>query len=674
MAHKLPSTDTFGDNAIENNGGPRWTEPTLYWPTLLWNSGTTDPTGFALTPDWGGLHDGYTGISTSMSLPRAQDLGRRSHVFVLRNDQRTDSTLEGEFVFTQVGGSSDFYIENFFCGLGSRIQGAAGCDFQAQSRYAEALRAPTGYWFVLMSRWTGSASTLGFAILHVTGPSSPGGASAVEQLIATTYSVNGQTILTRATPFKIRFGCTTNGGVVELRGFFTDPTTGVETEVLSYDDGSGALLTEGHAGFLLTSEMDSASSTHEFVNGISAFEIQDSGGTIVVRDEFSRTHVNQMDEVGPDKFGTTGNVITGSFTGDQAGKSISGELPDFKDRLLRHASVEKLEIDNTPDGGWHLATDPASNPYVQASAADIEYGAGSSVRIVGVCVRASITGAAAWSDFSGSTGELTAYIASLRYDGSVFALRIHTWSPTLGRLRLCNRILNKSGDPVTIGVTDVRTLRLDVENRDGQNAATGNVHLSPTINGFKFTEWTNLLAGVIEEDDGTLTDTRTDRILSGEAQGFFASGPGTDDVFVHKYDRPAVTFELDEKEQASITLGNEQDGVSGTLVLNHEWSVKTRYIAYGEAIRYGSGHIHTHATAEGQRRAWKIKSDAAKLSEVNGLLSFFLTQEALKTPFNWVIPDGESVIVMHGADSIKYSKISKGVYTFEVELTELIAN
>ena len=71
VAHKLPATETFGDNAIENNGGPRWVEPTLYWPTLLWNPGTTDPTGFALTPEWGGLHNGNTGIKTSMSLPRA---------------------------------------------------------------------------------------------------------------------------------------------------------------------------------------------------------------------------------------------------------------------------------------------------------------------------------------------------------------------------------------------------------------------------------------------------------------------------------------------------------------------------------------------------------------------------------------------------------------------------
>ena len=675
----LPTTDAWADSAIAAGGGSRWSYPTLYWPTAMWNdvSGTVDPTGFNVAPAIGGLHNAYaaSGVAASMSLPTGQDLGRHSHAYTFRNDQRADTICRGEFTFVHAGGAQDFYKANYFAGLGARIQGAAGTDFNAQGRYLEALRAPSGYWFMLLNRWNGGGgfAITRFAILKVTGPGSAGGISTIEQLAATTYSVNGQEIITGNTPFELRFSCITSGGVVELRGYFLDPTTGEETQVLSYDDGSGAFTSQGHPAFVVTSELDDTSgqSDHKFVGGISMFEVQDDGGTPVLRDEFERVQVGQMDSYGPDKHARTGNSVSGAFTGDQAGKSISGEVPDFKDRLIRHSSTAKLESDDTPIGGFHLATDPPSNPWKQSAAADFEFGVGSSTnRIFGVCVRMALGDNAHWENVAGTITEKTGYVVALTLSGGVWAMRLYAHGQSSWAV-IAHRTMNASGDAVTLTVSTTFTMRLDVENRDGQSPADGNVHLSPTIDSEKFTGWT-VIDGVTEESDGTITDARTDRVLAGPAIGFFSKGDGSEDLFCHEWDRPVVTFDLDEREQRSQSLGWEKDGISGTLTTPHAWPVRTRHMSYAEAIRYESGHVHTHATATSQRRVWRIKNDAAKASEVSGLEAFFDARDGVDEPFNWTTPEGEAVVVRYGDDTLKIQKVTLDVYQFEVELYECL--
>jgi len=681
-------SDSFADSPISTRG-PRWSRMTRYWPTLLWNTGTSDPSGFNVNPDHAELHDKYvaSGVAAARTYPDHLPGGRQLASFTHRPDSRENGSAAATFKLVDVvGGQQDFWGSNFWAGVGARITGETGTEFDAQAGHTEALIAPSGYVFWLLSRSSGGspsggAAVLKFALHKITGPGTAGGVSTVQELDSLVWSVATPDELYANATFRLRLSAVTNAGVTELRCYYTDPD-GDETEVISYDEGTGALAEPGHMMVCTTTEMTdpTLNSDHGFVMGVVEFEIRDGDDDLVMRDQFDRVQQVTARQAGPDAFWTSGSedyghLVTGMFTGDQGSEDVTGELPDFGDRVGRHASIAKLAFVSGDLSGHHLFHQTPSNVYSQAVQIQVDFAAGGSGlnRIAGVGVRRSLGENSNYQNITDNT-ETSGYTVAVHYASGVWALRVHRSIGSEWEV-VAYRILNESGDPTTFALGTAWTMRVDVENRDGANTATGNVHLDILMNGERLTGWTILTTGIVEEDDGSLTDTTSDRVLSGGATGFYAANaePGSGgEVFVLNAQQIEVALDLTETEQRSVYVPAEKDGVTGTLTVPHEWPVETTYEDYAVAHDLDSEHVNRHSAASAQRRRWSISSRAATQTEVDALRAFFLARRGAEVPFNWTTPDEEAVIVAMEPHSLSIKKLGKSAYEFGVVLAEMV--
>jgi hypothetical protein len=689
MAHSLPKDDSFSDNALGNNGGPRWTKPTLYWPTQLWTNAAESVTGYSLATDLGVLHDGYSSDGTFASKnATVSTTARLANAYTFANYQGEDVSVIGHFRIRQVSGQDSFTQDKIVVGLIARVTGDAGTDFvnDTDISYEEALQSPRYYAFVRISRAPGGTPIANYQFWRVTEPSSAGSDSIIDVLKGhpsdpggPSNSPNIATEMAAGKTFGMRFAVTTNGSVAELRGYWIDEF-GTETEVLSYDDGdSTAILETGLCGSILTAEMigpDHTSGSDRGVMGMVDFEIQNSSGVIQVRDEFNRAMSLVADRAAADLHGNRGQIVISKYTGDQGTEGDATDRPVFDDRLQRGVSLERLEMDSGV--GWHLMHDPAPNPYVQARS--IEYvmpstsGGASGTRIIGLALRASATEGATFT--STVSDDIVGYLVAveLSLPGVVWAARVRRYNG-LGAEIVASRLLNQSGDATSFAINATEKLSFAIENRDGGSAADGNVHLDILFSDIRLKHWTIVDgSGFIEEDDGSLTDTSTSRVLSGEGLGFYASDDNNSGLYVNSFTDDDPVFALTDQEQDGIFIFNEQEGKTGTLSVPHEWPVRVEYISYDVAHKMDSAHVHRHPAAGAQRRKWTIESKAAKKSEVDTLRDFFRDHGGSDLPFDWTTPDSEAVVARMLPGRITIAKRGPVAYKFSVELMECLGS
>jgi len=686
MTHTPLSSDEFLDSAIGVRG-ERWTEPTLYWPTLLWNNGTEGLTGFNLACDWGSLHDGYLatdGVAACSRRPTSSN--RAMPFFTLRNEKRLNHSLEATFQMKNQSGGDFFHNKATWCTLGARIQGETDTQFWSEAGYNEALNAPTGYYFSMATRYINSPTfdtSIGFSIYKVTGPAASGGNSTIDHMNdgppksglsgavnEAWYAHLADAYIDGAPEQKLRMEVFDDSGSVTIFGYWTNTITGVEELVAKASDYSGAITGEGHCGFGMTSEIQD--SGQEWIHGIKYFQVKDYHvpGTVIFRDEFTRGHTHAFQRFS-DLLGTDCRMISGAYTGDQAGVSQSGEALDFQGRLVRDSLNEKLESDGTPVGGWHLDVSPASNIYVQSCSAKVEMGTGAVSREVALGVRMDLTGDDGWLNVNAGTGKTGYALGIAITSGGVWAARIYRFEAGDTLTIVAARVLNATDDPFIASVAVPFTVRFDVQNVNGSSQTNGSVKLIPLLDGVMLEGW--ILAGGTTEETGYLLDAGDDRVLSGTSIGFYSATLGTPSIFVHSFTRNAVVYQNDERDLGGISLPVEQSvRTDDTLTLNHEWPVRVGYVSYALEQQFASEHEHRHATATSKRRIWTISSRAATQTEVEGLVTFFEDHDGVGLGFKWVTPDGETVKVAFRDNSIRKVKVSAGVYTFSVQVIELL--
>jgi len=357
----------------------------------------------------------------------------------------------------------------------------------------------------------------------------------------------------------------------------------------------------------------------------------------------------------------------GKYTGDQSGFSA------FDDALLRNSSNEYLEVDSSPNGGFHIAYDPASNPYVQSRKLTAYWTAGAAgTRRAGVVLRAALGPAAVYEQGLTSGVDKTGYALVVEtVSTTVWSTRIYRWSNGSYAI-IASRLLNQSGDPFTPSFGSDIEITFSIENRNGSSHATGSVYLEPLFDGHKLTGWTISTDGAIENDDGTITDGSSGRVLAGPGQGFYSQVSGANEVRLQAFDQEAISYALDEREQLGIPVSQEQSGATQTLQIKHHWPVSRRTVAYDQEHETEIGYRHRHKSAQFQRREWTLKSRAATAEEVADLREDIRAAGGWDAPMNWVTPDQDSVVVRLNKDSFKVVKIDKDVYAFTLTLTEAV--
>ena len=686
MANTPIATDGFSDSPIGIRG-ERWTKVTRYWPTLLWNNGPETLSGFNLVPAWAALHDGYLSSNSVAASSRYPTSSTRAHgFFTLRTDKRTNYSVEATFKAFKLSGGDFYHSKATWCTIGARIQGETETQFWNAAGHDEALNAPSGYYFSMASRWIGAFGTsIGFTIYKVTGPSASGGNSTIEMLndgpstspISPAVKENwyqhfAEEYLDDGPDHKLRFDVYDEAGAVILKGYWTNPSTGVEELVAEEFDYSGAITGQGHAGFGMTSEMQDSGS--EWIHGIKDFQVKEFADkdTVLFRDEFARTHTHTFQRFS-DLIGTDCRMISGSFTGDQSGISQSGETLSFQDRLVRNATKEQLEADGSPGGGWHLDTMPASNIYVQSCSANLEMGvtgSGATSREFGLGVRMDID-TAGWESLTAASGK-TGYALGISLSpAGTWVARIYRFEAGGTRTIIAARLLNASGDEFVAAVSVPFDVRMDVQNINGSSQTNGDVKLSVTFDGVWLDGWT--MAGDTTEESDHFLDASADAVLSGSAIGFYSDTNGPSSALVNEFTRNPVVYEQDQRDDQGILLPVEKSNRSDdTFSFNHEWPVRVAYVTYASVMDLVSEHEHRHSEAADMRRVWTCGSRAATKAEIDTITSFFRNHEGLGQGFNWVTLEGEAVIVTFNADTISISKVSADVYSFSFQLIELL--
>lgn len=675
MAHSLPRDVTFEDVAVENNSGPRWTSPTLWWPGLLWNVAAEpdQTTGHDIYVEKCDMHDGYADGEAACQHTAATATVPKVAAYVFKDAQSEDCSVQANFKVRTVAGNWTFDYNNgrTLCyGVMARVTGAAGGRFTAAAGVDDTFDGLSCYALIRTGDFRTGQFQNYYSLVRIIGPGSPGGNSSIallaydrEEAPASQWEDQHKDGRTQG----LRIDIATDGAVADISCYRINGL-GREVELFTHSDSGGsAILETGHGGMLMLTEGQGSTSGDKYAFTCANWQITD-GTDILARDEWVRTNLLTTQQTSPDHNGYRGRSLCGKFMGDHTG------IATWDDRLRRDSSLPYIPCGTTPVQGIHLMYDPADNPYKQSRTltANWEAAGSGSERVAGVILRGSVAGTAEFTGL-GSGYKRTGYcVVVWLAGGGTWSVRVYRWNNDESTL-IASRLLNVGGDPFTAAVGSDIDITFSIENKNGPSHADGNVHLDIQFDSNKLTGWTmNESVAIYENDDGTLTDASSDRLLSGPAQGFYSYTNHSNDVLLKEFTQETVTFDLDEREQEGVPVSLERSGAVQTLDVPHEWPVSVKHISYDIEQGTETGYTRRHRAGSATRRIWTISSRAATGEEIGDLRQLLLDAGGWNQPVNWTTPEGENVIVRLDKDRFVIRKVDRGVYAFSLTLNEAL--
>ena len=571
-----------------------------------------------------------------------------------------------------------------------------------------------GYWFgIFMSNMATSSpptnfSSCDFQLFRVI--------NGVATLLASeVYDSSGGTslytkaVLREGAPFTLKIIVNTNPSVVQIRCYHV-PTHSVGPFVagdsrlaISYNDASAnRILGPGRAGIMQASEYDSGSGIAVPCCGWIQMVDKDLGDLLLFRDEWKRTYTEEAHKVTSDVAASTlatdtfGYSLQSAYINDTYGYHRESYIFD---RSLPVTSADGLEFDfdiinvkdSTSCGAVCISSRPADDAVNQDRSVEFYFdstGNASNLnapddelfqptvdgtRSAGIVLRSSGYTRTSWQ----YPEPLNGYACSFQrvdYDGST-KISVYTYDPIHWR-----RTIAESSGVITLSMDTWYTARMKIRNVPGpggtiSDAVEIKVYLDTVQQSF-----TSSYAGVVVDASGTIFDERSDRVLSGSGEGIRINTADNTAIgsprktYVDNWAQGAGSGPdvESENDQASITVGREDDGASGTLVLNAGWPVDVASTYGNREHRFEyREYRYANAAMTKPRRVWTIGAKAITEAETDALLVFWNEHHGTQRGFSWVTDEGEAVTVHFMEDELVTALRAPGVTRFSIVLEEL---
>ena len=571
-------------------------------------------------------------------------------------------------------------------GIGARIRGGtlSGTGTLTNS-YVTGL---DGYWFICNHIAFGSPpQKFRFQLIRVNG----GTVTKLTETPGATTSTDGNTVAVLQSGRPLRLSIQVNGTgatvsvVCRVTYWYTSAyTTGGEPiEVINYNDtDAGRITGTGRVGFFQHPGYKRISSGVVSVPSNGYIRAKEIGSPWAINERWRQRYAGDAFAVSSTNTGATkvGLSLQSGFSGDwhatlaQRGSVVYGTAPvtgsnalefDYanlpsstgqKTCLQAREADDPVNQDRTVDYYFDNTGTPDTDidePGKRSVSIFLrESGANVTFNKVTRCYRVEI---AKW-DTGGTNPELYVYR--------------HENASTVAQIA---RKTNPSG-----GFSDAtwHTLRVKVEAVQG---ATHNdaAKITIWINGTQETGITNTASGVSIDADDSVVDDASSRITEGGGEGFrvkVATIAGAHKTYIDDWGQGTIVDNegTPENEQASIALGAETDGATGTLTLPAEWGIEetSEWNTAEHEFEYPWYRQGT-ATQGRARRTWRTKSSALKDAAEEASLVGFWDSHGMDVPFTWTPPGDASSITAHFVTDLTRTLQNPGVRGFEVEIEEL---
>lgn len=478
----------------------------------------------------------------------------------------------------------------------------------------------------------------------------------------------------------VNIDCSLSGWGV-LSGY--DPFSGTQTIAKP----GGWPNTINRCGFRMGHARNHSSSTINLVDLCEVFQVKNSSGTVLIRDEFDRFGLGGYQLAAADTHSNQGRLLSGGWYWDQAsydadsdGSGLDGSGP-----LLKNDSSGTAFINAE---GAHIATQcallssrAAGNPRSQNRSVDITASAAPSAieYRAGVCLRSSQQQPITFpASVSGALEGFTGYVALARFRTSS--------TVTFQLLRVLN------GQPTTIGelddvspyayfpgYTSAFTLELDV------HSLTGATVDGPTVLEMKVDSVTVPLEDQsvtgVSIASGVVTDTSVDRITSGSGEGLYwasALSSGTRRVDFANWAQGTLSNEgaVSPNDQASVTVDDEgSSSASGDLstAFAPEFPVIQEFLYPTHSARFEAGYRAVVPQFDKRRRTLSLRSTVVDKADRDAFWTFYDDHEGVEIPFNYTSPtESTSRVWRFVDDQIRETKVAPGLYRFAFRIQEVL--
>lgn len=416
-------------------------------------------------------------------------------------------------------------------------------------------------------------------------------------------------------------------------------------------DSSGSRITaSGRVGFAMSKERLQSSPTIATATLAHYFAARDLGlNAYIVWDDFERAVLEGSVLVTGELHGANGRSLMSAWGGDH--HSLQGS------KLLRDSGNNRVAVTSDAEILSLYSQRPASQRTYSRRKVLVNFETGGTSRYVGVMVRCTnIEDPVA----------IAGYRLTLRcVSGASFNLVLEDPSTGLA-------LATKNG--ISLSVATNITLELEVTNVDGVNAESGFPLLTPYIDGSTVSSWTSVSSSV-EQIGNTFKDRRDTRVLSGVQEGLYVvTFSPAHDVYIDTWNetQPAGA-DLGESAHASIDLGGEQDGKTGTLTVPLEFPEVRRVLPVAQHV-FESRRRQRIRLASRERRFYRGGMRAAKrIGEADAFRAFIESHKGSATPFDFVAPDGSTVVVAFKVAKQGTTHAAPEVVSYDTELEERIA-
>lgn len=484
---------------------------------------------------------------------------------------------------------------------------------------------------------------------------------------------------------KLRFTCHTVGSTVQLRGYIQQ-AGGPDNAVLSFDDTSGSRITAtGRAGFFTQNECPTLNPTNSIVTAlaleVSSFQIATYAGVVIVNDDWTRYDIGSA------------HTISKSFSPLSAGSSYDPNFapnPDPRDLICGwmgdlHGttayggrigrSVDRLVFDSSAvdKTGFYISERIANDIREQDRKLDFEFqnalpSVGSLIRGVGIALRCS--------SLVVSSQPKACYMAEVQWNETTLSPSIYLYQVLAGVQTAIAQ--KRTGVAVVRGT--VYTLEFWAHTQDTPDPINGPAQLRVYIGGTQIQLVATVppVAGIFVASDGTVTDSRSDRITNGTGEGMWIRSKlgAACHVFADAWSLGSATAGVTvtpADDQATIAMPHEFDNAHGTFPVPYDWvsPEEPTYPVIDHPM--DDDHRYVGAAQTRPRRKWKLSCAAATPAQQDTLLAFLDTQNQSVTPFTFTPPGDDTTLARALPDSISTVR-ANNVVSWSLDIEEVFSS
>lgn len=663
MTQVLPESDTFNEGATAAYDDSFLTQ---YVRTLGWSTDTAS--GFSLA--WSSSGKLYSGWFASPGTPTQKGVSPRPAVcttstatvgsaeltgWAFRDIEQVDADVRLSYRdLSLLGGPSGTLITSRAF-VGARLRNGTLTNGGTSTAH---VAGGDGYWFgVAMS----SLSPTGWSYLLLRVNS--GTTTKLAETALAGYSAYGM-----GEPRRLRLVVTGSGGTVTLRGYVKPEGYQLqsgELEVLTFSDTSVSRITgTGRCGFATSNEVLSLGTFRAVA--LNYFEVRSGAGALLLRDEWERAGLGACAAVTGSPAGFSGVDLACGWYGDLHGVS------SFASRIGVDTGANRIEFDSQAAArtGFYTSQRLAADPRVQSRAVDVVFGSGTAlisplVRAGGVALRVSHPTAGA--------NPTSCYFAELRYDDDASTAAVRLWRIAPGATGL----LAQKTSGVSVSLDTAYELQLAVSTASVPDPINGYAVLAVYLDGVQvpLVNPANPVAGVTIDASGTVVDASSNRVTSGPAESIYVLAPAGSGrkLYFDAWTAAALpgggSGVTPESDQASIALGTESDGSTGTLPIPVDWPVAEvrggRYVIH----ELDGGHRFAGRLSGGRPPSWRVTASAMTEAERDDLRAFWDDHRGAEIPFAWTPPKTVTPqTVRFVAGSLEERMVDVGVYAVAFEL------